>query len=332
MNEQNEISARDRRLLEEIEQIALNGDVERQQEDSLHGFCAHLAGAVPQADQDAQQRLETRLVERWKQLYEVGLEKDVEHRADHFQALSRRQPEHRPDGTPVISTPLSFWKRTVLAWAGLAALFVVLISLVIIPEVRTFIGQIIREAFPGDYASVAQIEAQPGGEPSATAENRWMIQTHLGDSGGALPPGADPTVRSFTSVEEAQEHTSLLIREPGYLPAGFTLQEVKLPPEGASEEQAFLFYGDSGQEIVISITRTGEQGDESQPGEVTEITIVQVDGNAADVSLEEVAVGEYQAVWIDGEILVWEVKNVRYAIAGHDLSSKLALRIANSIQ
>lgn len=67
MDEPDEISERDRKLLEEIEQIALQGNVERQQEDSLYGFCAHLASTVPEAGQDYQQQLYAHLSEKWQE-------------------------------------------------------------------------------------------------------------------------------------------------------------------------------------------------------------------------------------------------------------------------
>ncbi|MFO7781043.1 MAG: DUF4179 domain-containing protein [Spirochaetia bacterium] len=50
--------------MDELEQIVDNGGGERRQEDSVYGFCAHLADAVPRADDAFRQRLEARLAAR----------------------------------------------------------------------------------------------------------------------------------------------------------------------------------------------------------------------------------------------------------------------------
>ncbi len=326
MNEQGEANERDRRLLEEIEQIALLGNVERQQEDSLYGFCAHLASTVPQARQAYQQHLDTRLVEKWRQVYSTRLEENSKRMYGHFQAWSRHHSEYRPGFIPAVKTYQRSTQRTALAWTGLAVLLIAISSLFFVPPVRALASQFIREVFLGDYASVKQIEWEPGDEPSVTPDNHWMIETILGGSGGELPPGSDPTVRSFASILEAQEHTDLLLREPGYLPDGCALREVRLPPAGASEEQAFLFYGDPDNEIVLFMGRVGEK-----PGEAPELTTVKVSVIATNGSVEEVVVGENPAAWIDGKVLAWEAEDVLYEVGGRDLSLDEALRIAESI-
>ncbi len=326
MNKQDEISDQERRLLDEIEQIALRGDIGRQQEDSLYGFCAHLASTVPQADKDYQQGLGTQLAERWRQVNGVDLEKDAKHRHGHFQAWSRHQPEQRPSFGPAFFAPRATPRRITLAWASLSVLIVTIFSLIFVPPVRAWAGQFIREVLLSDYASVKQVEWQPDSKPSETPENRWMIETVLGGSGGELPPGTDPTVRSFTSIQKAQEHTDLLLRKPGYLPDGYALREVRLPPAGASEEQAYLFYGNPGREIILFMGRIGEQPEEA-PG----LTTIKVSVIATNGSIEEVTVGEHPAAWIDGEMLAWEAGNILYEIGGRGLSLDVALRIAESI-
>jgi hypothetical protein len=62
MNDRYELTKRDQKLLEKVDQI-LNGDNDEEHEmESLYGFCAHLASTVPQADQSFRQQLEARLV------------------------------------------------------------------------------------------------------------------------------------------------------------------------------------------------------------------------------------------------------------------------------
>ena len=71
MSERNELTERDRKLLEKIEEIVANGGGEQREADSLYGFCAHLASTVPQADDAFRQRLAARLVARMQQQKEV---------------------------------------------------------------------------------------------------------------------------------------------------------------------------------------------------------------------------------------------------------------------
>ncbi|MDY7039872.1 MAG: hypothetical protein SVX38_03310, partial [Chloroflexota bacterium] len=71
MRERNELTERDRKLLEKIEEIVANGGSEQRETDSLWGFCAHLASTVPQADDAFRQRLKARLVARMQQQQEV---------------------------------------------------------------------------------------------------------------------------------------------------------------------------------------------------------------------------------------------------------------------
>ncbi len=326
MSEQNEISESDRRLLEEIEQIALNGDVERQEEDSLYGFCAHLASTVPQAGQDYQQRLDAQLADRWRKAYGVQLDKDPESRYGHFQAWSRYHPQRCPSYHPAALIGRIFSRRTALAWAGLVVLFITLVSLIFVPTVRVFADQFIREVILGDFSSVKQIELEPKDEVPVTTDNRWTIETVLGGSGGEMPAGADPTIQSFESIQEAQKYTSLPIKEPGYLPEGYALREVKLPPGSASEDVAFLFYEDPGQEIVFSMVRVGEQ-----PGEAPGLAMVKVSVIATNGSVEELKVGDHPAAWIDGKALAWEADDILYEVGGSDLSLDVAVRIAESI-
>ncbi len=66
MSKRDELTERDRGLLEEIERIIATGGGARRADNSLHGFCAHLAGTVPRADDAFRQRLGDRLAARMR--------------------------------------------------------------------------------------------------------------------------------------------------------------------------------------------------------------------------------------------------------------------------
>jgi hypothetical protein len=95
MSKRDELTERDRGLLEEIEEIIANGGGERREEDSLYGFCAHLAGTVPQADDAFRRRLEVRLVARLQQqaAHETNREATETHGARRRLSLRRLIPQ-----------------------------------------------------------------------------------------------------------------------------------------------------------------------------------------------------------------------------------------------
>lgn len=62
MSNHNELTERDWELLEKIDEFLANGGGEVRETDSLYGFCAHLAGTVPRADDAFREQLEARLI------------------------------------------------------------------------------------------------------------------------------------------------------------------------------------------------------------------------------------------------------------------------------
>ncbi|MDQ3856438.1 MAG: hypothetical protein M3281_08620, partial [Chloroflexota bacterium] len=66
MDEFQELTRRDRRLLRKVDAILCGGGKEREAE-SVEGFCAHLASTVPQAGETFEARLEARLLARMRQ-------------------------------------------------------------------------------------------------------------------------------------------------------------------------------------------------------------------------------------------------------------------------
>jgi hypothetical protein len=120
MSNRNELTERDRRLLEELEQIVDNGGGERREEDSLYGFCAHLADAVPRADDAFRHRLQARLAARIRSRA-AGAEGQEATAAQ----ASRRQPRLRRI-IPRVLVP-----TTSLGWASLILALLLTFSAVV---------------------------------------------------------------------------------------------------------------------------------------------------------------------------------------------------------
>lgn len=133
MSRRDELTERDRRLLEEVEEIIANGGSERREADSLYGLCAHLADTVPEADGAFQERLEARLVARAEA--QTAPAEGEEATAAH---ASRRQPRLRRI-IPRVLVP-----TTRLAWAGMVVAALLIFSAVAyagVPAVRQLFQQ-----------------------------------------------------------------------------------------------------------------------------------------------------------------------------------------------
>ena len=133
MSKRDELTERDRRLLQELEQIVDNGGGERREEDSLYGFCAHLVDAVPEADGAFQERLEARLVARAE-----AQTAPAEGEGATAAHASRRQPRLRRI-IPRVLVP-----TTRLAWAGMVVAALLIFSAVAyagVPAVRQLFQQ-----------------------------------------------------------------------------------------------------------------------------------------------------------------------------------------------
>jgi hypothetical protein len=181
---------------------------------------------------------------------------------------------------------------------------------------------VLQRIVVGPYTQAVQVEFQ--GEPGAPGPlqpDMWHVKTEIGNFGGDVLPGVEPTVRSVTDFEEAQGLASFQLRAPSYLPEGYILREIKLAPGNA-----FLFYGGAGHDIILVQMKVGPQ-----PSDDPSVGVAVMTGWVTDGSLEEVELDGRKAVWVDGHSLTWEVDNISYTVGGLDLSLDEAIRIAESL-
>jgi hypothetical protein len=223
-----------------------------------------------------------------------------------------------------------FWRRhpiVILAAVVVVALLVVTLAW---PGALTAAAQgiynVIQRIVVGSNTEAVQVQFEPqiGGESRPTMpSNRWHVHTEIGGFGGNVLSGQDPTVRSVTDFEEAQELASFHLRAPGYLPEGYTLREIKLAPSGST----FLFYGGADHDIIIVQMPVG-----SQPSDDPHVAVGVKSGFMTNGTLEEVELDGRPAAWADNHSLMWEADGISYTVGGLDLSLEEAIRIAKSLE
>jgi hypothetical protein len=320
MNEQDEVNERDRRLLEEIEQIALQGNVERQQEDSLYGFCAHLASTVPEAGHDYQQQLHARLSEKWQEQQAVWKRETLVKNDFHSSFLASIQRQFKSITRP--QSPLRINLALVLA----TLLVVSLVAINSILPTRTVVRNILKQIEMGMYPEVAQVESNPMPRTVPTPENQRTVETVIGPESGMLSTGIDQATRTFTDLQQAQAQVGFELRTPTYLPDGYSLQEIKLPL-AESSQMALLIYNGPGGEITLLQGLVGLTP-ASQPSQAVFATV-----NVTNtIFKKEAMIAGYPAAWIDGKKLEWKTDSYFFELSGNNLPLIEAPKIAESVQ
>ncbi len=171
-------------------------------------------------------------------------------------------------------------------------------------------------------------------EPTDTKQSHplptgmWHIRTDIGGFGGNVPPGVDPNVRSYATLELAQPHAGFHLATPNFLPDGYTLREVLVPPVGPTT--TVLIFGGQGHDIVLAETPVGhQQGQQSSSGTHVSSTSVSVGTSG---TLEQTDLDGRPAAWMDGRGLIWEADGVSYHLGGLELTLEEAKAIAISLK
>jgi len=161
MSERNELTERDRQLLEEIDEIVANGGGERREADSLYGLCAHLASTVPQADDAFQQQLEARLIAGLQQQQEVRTLGATSQ--DKGEARSPSWPKRLAQGVgrirQIFQAEGGLTMKKGFALAALAALVIAVGTVGFVPSVRAQVSEFLNTWFrievPGGAFEIA---------------------------------------------------------------------------------------------------------------------------------------------------------------------------------
>jgi len=226
-----------------------------------------------------------------------------------------------------IAMRASFRKRHPAVILSAVVLTAVLVVALAWPGVLTAAAQgvynVLQRIVVGPNTEAVRIEFQgEPGVPGPLPPDMWHVKTEIGNFGGNVLPGVEPTVRSVTGFEGAQGLASFQLRAPGYLPEGYILREIKLAPGNA-----FLFYGGAGHDIILVQAQVGPP-----PGDDPNVGVAVKTGWITDGSLEEVELEGRKAVWVDGHSLTWEADGISYTVGGLDLSLEEAIRMAQSLE
>jgi hypothetical protein len=364
MNNKPELTERDQKLLEKLEQI-LNSDNDKEREmDSLYGFCVHLASTVPQADHSFQRQLEARLV-----------------------AMVQQRQSRTTQSRGVSKSHKFLWSWRPLRWAltGSMLLLLLLGIMFAIPQTRAVLAAWLGFSFE------QQVELQPlavavldhdwrsplaeAGDQSFEVysvefpEKRWTL---IGESGSSTPDPGDrvmlPNGGDFPI--------------PSYLPAGYHWQDIAamqgnlaelgfpslahqswagggspMPPYDLSVD--YLVGGDRRDRFLIltQLQTEGQQGLIFQVFHAAEThfgLIIQPAGKeqsegvvflVGSGDLQEVRVNTLPAWWYRGTWnaagewvtdntwgnLVWEQEGRVYHLTGQDLPLEELVSIATSL-
>jgi len=170
---------------------------------------------------------------------------------------------------------------------------------------------IIKRIKLGYYVEVLQLRPEPS----------WIISDEPDRACGIIGNGMTST------FEHAQQSTNFVLQKPAYLPAGFTLAEVRLANEDVS-----LIYNGPVNNLVIRQLKVGDigyrRGSESKASSGIWIWATFV----TDSSITEIHIGRSRGAWAGPDTLIWECDDVVYLIYAPGLSLEEIIKIAESMQ
>ncbi len=326
----NEVDSQDRKLVEDIEDILAIGYIDQKEDQSLLGFCAHLASAIPEGDTEFQKQLFNRLATVYSKKHSDQIEtiRSKEKPASRFITFVQHVLQDT-FGVSRIFQPRG--NRTSAKGFTLIAIvtIVLCISVAFVPSVQAAIVNAYNWIAYGQNTFILQVDPDADIPPGAVPPNFWKIPTEIGNFGGNAPEGVKPVVRSVNSFEVAQLLTDFHLLNPVELPMGYSLREVKLAPIGSTGSTLWviLFYEGPGHEIVIAQMPGGPQSIDDP-----DVLSIVVTGVMTDGTLEEVDFLGTPAVWIEGHSLLWENNGISYEVGGLDLDKQQAMSIAQSLR
>lgn len=365
MNDRHDLTERDWKLLEKVEQILSSGSDEECETDSLYGFCAHLASTVPQANHSFRQQLEARLVA----------------------IVQRRKPRKTQSQYMSMETRRPLWSRRLLRWAltGSVALLLLLGIILAVPQSRAVLAAWLGFSFEQQarlQPMAVEVLDHDWRSPLVEAENRsfevysvefpkkrWAL---IEEAGFSTPkPGSRVILPNSGNFPV-----------PSYLPTGYRWQDITtmqgnlielgfpslayqswaggsspMPPYdlrvdylvGGDRVDKFLILtqlqGESQQGLIFQVFHAAEThfGLVIQPAEKEELeglVFLVGPGGLYETTVNMSPAWWYQGTWnANGEWvtdetwsnLVWEQGGRVYHLAGQDLPLEELVSIATSL-
>lgn len=231
-----------------------------------------------------------------------------------------------------ISMPTLFQKRRFVSVLPTVILAGLLIATLVWTGGLTAIAQgaidFVERLWIGEYTSIEPFDLKQlfggplsaGGEECAPTAQQQCKIVRLDDR----LLGEDGVPRRFDTPAAAQAALSFTLRQPGYMPAGYTFKEAKVWGDGDLVTVDLLYDGPNGncnERILLSQSPVGEQS-----GQAVSIGLPQVS------VVETVQVNGRSATWAGGTLL-WESDGISYILTSQsDLSLAEAVRIAESLE
>lgn len=153
------------------------------------------------------------------------------------------------------------------------------------------------------------------------AGQMWSLWTAVSKTGGGIPPGEEPVIRTYCSLSLAEAAAGFSFLKPTYLPEHFRFDRVSLTP---GRGVVLWYLGPYEISLALFNVQTRTLPDGSQSTSSSMYT-----SNFGDI--DEVAVGEYRAAWM-GQALIWEQDGFSCGLEGRELTKDEALKIAGSLR
>jgi hypothetical protein len=192
------------------------------------------------------------------------------------------------------------------------------------------VGRLIRE-LRWSHTTVHQLS--PGAQPTATAIYQEQAPAHSGNEQycGFVFQGhhfdfyypADVPVRNETvTLAQAIAEAGFDVRIPSFVPDGYTLSQVHLLC--VAPYDVFMIYENQGEQLGLyqSFVRPTGASDAAERRGI---------GIFTSQTLQDVLVGDSQAVLINDASLVWEQDDISFHLIGSGLGGDVLLRIAESL-
>lgn len=213
--------------------------------------------------------------------------------------------------------------------AALALAILLVVSLIVmtfIPPTHAIVRNVLKQIEMGTYPEVSRVESDTIPTLVPTPEKQWATDAGIGSESSALPPGIDQATRTFTDLQQAQAQAGFELQTPTYLPDGYSLEEIKLPP-AESSQMALLIYNGPGGEITLLQGLVG-----LTPASGSSQAVFATVNMTNTIFKKEAMIAGYPAAWIDGKGLAWKTESYFYELSGSNLSLTEATRIAESIR
>jgi hypothetical protein len=220
------------------------------------------------------------------------------------------------------------WQKQSAVTLGTLVLIALLASIWILPGAQTIAAQgleFVQTMILGQNTAMHRVNPSQAAPTNRAAPAKpsieqkgdlWIVRTAIGNFAADIPPGRKFVEHRLSTIADAQIIAPFPIRQPGFLPTGYTLREAIVAPDGST----FIFYDGPHGDILLTQMAGARSSDSSMIGMLT------------DQPIRSVTLNGRAAGWVEGYGLMWEADGVSYILGGTKLSLAQAIRVAESLK